>query len=144
MAKGKKTGGRNFQPGNNANPKGRPRLPEEVKAARRACGEKILRSLTKHLQGDRTKLKAIVEDLNTPMLDLAVARVVYNAATKGDPASIKIILECVLGKNPDKLAHELKAPPALIIEVPADKPTDAETSDKTTTFDDESPDTMPQ
>lgn len=45
MAKGKKTGGKNFQKGISGNPKGRPKLPEDLKAALRMSKERLQRAI---------------------------------------------------------------------------------------------------
>jgi len=72
MAPGRKTGGRNFLPGNTA-AKGRPSVPHDLKELRKTQLEAFLRRGFEFGSMDQAKLKQVLNDPTSPALDLTLA-----------------------------------------------------------------------
>ena len=102
MAKGKKTGGRNFtgQPG-----PGRPRLPKAVKEARKLT--KVEFESVVHAMSfmTRAELKAKMKDPTTTVLELMVGALASEAVNRGDHNRMEFIHNRMVGKVPDKVQH---------------------------------------
>lgn len=97
MAIGKKTGGRNFEPGKSGNPKGRPRLPEDIKEARALNQIELTRILNKYLYMPIEEIKRELAKPNTPALEVAVGKVLAAAINKGDQKRLDFILSRTVG-----------------------------------------------
>ncbi len=103
MAKGKKTGGRNFVPGVVTNPNGRPKIPPEVKTLRKLTTESLAEIGDLILQGDKPRLHEIANSLTEPAIRVAYAKATINAMVKGDLSTLELILNRVVGKVKDKV-----------------------------------------
>lgn len=103
MALGKKTGGRNFEPGVVTNPNGRPKLPEDIKEARKLNKEEIERLLNSYLGLTQEELKSKLQDPKTPTLELLMARIVVEAIKKGDERRLDFLLNRLIGPVPKSL-----------------------------------------
>jgi len=99
MAKGKKTGGRNFAFGNCANPLGAKAHDPVLKAVRRLTRAEIADIGTLLLDQNYTELERIAKDPNTPALRLLIIKVVSQAIVKGDSRAMQIILDAFAGKQ---------------------------------------------
>jgi hypothetical protein len=124
MARGKKTGGRDFQPGVSGNPKGKPPLPQEIRDFRNAAKEdvihefKYLWSLTDYqleevagikvsIGSDGRETEEKVEN-DTPALRKAFAKIILKAIKQGNMFEIDKILDRVIGKVKEEHDHNLK------------------------------------
>jgi hypothetical protein len=119
MAKGKKTGGKDFPRGESGNPNGRPVLPPEVKALKSVTNETIKEVMDLLLEKDITALEELAESDTEPALKVLYAAGVLRAIKEGDPAHIEPVLNRVLGKpkesvqlsgdkeNPVEVKHSL-------------------------------------
>lgn len=124
MPKGKKYGGRDFLPGNNANPKGRPKKTEELRAIEKAVGDKLA-DIARLLIIDAQEAATVLRNPNASLLEHFVA----SALTKRDAGVIFAILDRVLGKPKQRteIVTE-RAPIVLSYQNPkiSDKPLDIE------------------
>lgn len=102
MARGMKTGGRDFKPGH-PYAGGRPPLPPEVKEARKLTAAELIRELTRRLRNNKGELEALIDNPETPMLTVIVCRVIKQAGDNGNIPSIELVLNRILGKVPDKV-----------------------------------------
>lgn len=84
MAKGKKTGGKDFLPSNNANPSGRPKTDQEIKLLQNYTKSELNRVFHSLLHGDTSKCFAVKHDPNATILEIAIAKVLENFALYGD------------------------------------------------------------
>lgn len=101
MAKGRKTGGRDFVPGQSGNPAGKPPTPEDVKNARKENTSEVTRILTKHLAMSRDQLAGVVRNPATTSMELLVAGILLKAITAGDHSRAQFIFDRAFGKVPD-------------------------------------------
>ena len=105
MAKGRKTGGKNFMPGVVTNPNGRPRLPEDIKTIRELTQAEFTRVSNKYLQMSSEEIEAIVKEPSTPMLELMVASIISKAVIYGDQNRLNLLLDRLIGKVPIPVAR---------------------------------------
>lgn len=111
MAKGRKTGGKDFVPGDER--AGRPRLPDDVKAVKKLTTTEFQRILNQYLWLDEESLRAAMKDPSCTMLEKMVASVMVKGITLGDPARMEILVTRLIGKVTDKV--EVKTPVPFVI-----------------------------
>jgi hypothetical protein len=98
MAVGRKTGGKNFKPGQCGNPSGRPKVPEDVKAARELNKAGVQLAASKLANMTVTQLRAMIQDPNTPVLEMMFGSVILKCITTGDSGRLELILNRTAGK----------------------------------------------
>ncbi len=105
MARGKKTGGRDFQPGHKHTVKGgRPKTTPEMRVARDMTQTTFMALVQRFLVMDRTELQRVIKDPATPMLDVIVGSIVAKAATGSDHQRLDFLITRIIGKvkEPDQ------------------------------------------
>ena len=100
MAKGRKTGGRDFQKGYKP-PGGRPKHPEDILKVRPLTNVEFQAILNSYLTMDKDELKALAEAPGTPMLRVIMANLILSAG-KGDQFRLEFMLNRLIGKVPDQ------------------------------------------
>jgi hypothetical protein len=105
MAKGKKTGGRDFVPGVVTNPNGRPPLSPEAKAIRKLTADKLEEIGDLILDGNKVQLNAISSSLEESAIRVAYAKAALNAMAKGDLSMLEMILNRVVGRVKERVEH---------------------------------------
>ena len=108
MAKGKKTGGRDFKPGQSGNPKGGPGLPKDLRDARKINQRELERVINLYLYMDRASLNEAIKDPKTPMVEIIAASIIAQAAQKGDQQRLEFILARMIGKVTERIEVEAK------------------------------------
>jgi hypothetical protein len=106
-----------FKPGQSGNPGGRPKLPEDIKKARKLNQVELERAVNHLLFCTRDELQAIVKNPETPMLEVMVASIMAQAATKGDQMRLEFVLARLIGKVKDQL--EVTVPTPFVIRRPS-------------------------
>jgi len=105
MAKGIKTGGRNFKKGHKFG-KGAPRLSAEVKAIRKISISEVVDIFNKYLLCDINDLIKIIKDKkNISVFEYALCRALQKAIAKGDFNIILEIFNRLIGKVTEKIDH---------------------------------------
>ncbi len=112
MGKGFKAGGKDWKPGESGNPNGRPKVPSDVKQARKLNKVKVERILNRFLAMDRQELERIKTDPSTPILDLFVAGLVAKGVSQGDHKRLEFIFDRLVGKVTEKVHHSVSRPNA--------------------------------
>lgn len=105
MAKGQKTGGRDFPPGVSGNPHGRPKVPDDVRAAREADAIELARVLHHVLGLTKKELTARFKDPKTPALERMIVQLVRSACWGGNPYRVGFLLK-QLGPLPTALSDD--------------------------------------
>lgn len=103
MARGKKTGGRDFKPGESGNPAGQTPLPADIKEARKLNKQEIERVLNKFLHLPLEELAAFVQDKRSPVLESLVARILLEAIKRGDQVRLEWVFQRLVGKIEEKI-----------------------------------------
>lgn len=106
MAKGKKTGGRNFAPGNKLG--GRPPTPPELKAARRLTKTAFEALINRHLWANDDELAATLEDPAVPAVEKLLASILAEGIRVGDAGRMEWIAQRLIGKVKDVVELETK------------------------------------
>lgn len=109
MAKGKKTGGRDFQPGQSGNPSGRPPEPEDIKKARSLTKNEYTRIANKYLWMDLESFGKELKRKDLSMFEKAVMQMIQHAAA-GCERRFEQILARMIGKPRDKMEVTLPQP----------------------------------
>lgn len=88
---------RMFKKGQSGNPLGRPRMSEDERKARLLNKVEFERVLNRYIRMSMLEIKARVEDPKTPSLEQIVAKVIYEAAKRGDERRLSFILDRLIG-----------------------------------------------
>lgn len=100
MAKGVKTGGRDFKPGQSGNPNGRPPLPEEVRIARSLNKAEFERIVNEYIHMSLVEIQDRAKDPSTSALEVIIAKIVAEAIKRGDERRLGFILDRLIGPVP--------------------------------------------
>jgi hypothetical protein len=84
MAKGRKTGGRDFLPANTANLNGRPKTPEEIKLLQNYTKSEINRVFHALINGDTSQCFQVKHNPQSTILEQGIAKVLESFALYGD------------------------------------------------------------
>lgn len=98
MAKGRKSGGRDFLPGNKANPKGRPRTPDDIREVRRKNKFDVERLLDQMVRMTKDEVIQLIKEPETPALTVMLGSVIVKAVGNGDQHRLEFILNRLIGK----------------------------------------------
>ncbi len=107
MAKGKKTGGRDFKKGYVSNPNGRPKLPEDLRVIKRLTQSEITSLISKYLQLTRDELTRAAQDKSLPIIELYIASVIQKGVIGGDTLRLNFLFDRTIGKVADKIEAQL-------------------------------------
>ena len=115
IAKGRKTGGRNFEKGGVSNPKGGGALSPRVRAIRKITLEHIEEVADVILDSNLEKLKEMASHPDASVLKVWLAKSAAEGIRKGDLQSLTTILDRVMGKPKER--HEVSGVDGAPIEV---------------------------
>lgn len=89
-----------FQPGASGNPGGRPKLPPEIRAARKAAMAQLITLIASHFGMTKKAAKAAKKKPEITMLECAVMEFA-DRAVKGDVNAFRYLMELMVGKVPE-------------------------------------------
>lgn len=112
MAKGKKTGGADFQPGQSGNPGGRPAIPADIKEARKLTQIEFEKLVNKYIWLTQAGFGEAAEDQSISMFERMIGSIVQKACNEGDHQRLNFLLDRLIGKVTEKM--EIKAEPFIV------------------------------
>lgn len=105
MTLGRKTGGRDFEPGKSGNPDGRPPLAPKVRKLKKLNQKEFISLVSKYMRKTFSDLETLAQDPETNALDLMVISLITNTIRAGDYNRLNFLLDRTIGKVKEK--HEL-------------------------------------
>jgi hypothetical protein len=105
VARGKKTGGKDFYKGQPGGP-GRPPLPEDIKKARELNKDELTRVLNDFIYLSKGEIEEKILNSSTPMLELLVASILKKGIDFGDHMRLSFLLDRLVGKVKEVVEHE--------------------------------------
>lgn len=109
MTKGRKTGGKDFEPGNPGGP-GQPPIPPELKAARRLNKVEFETMANRYIWSTAAELAAALANPETPALERVLVQILTEAAIHGDQAKAEFFLNRLIGKVKDEVEVSIVKP----------------------------------
>jgi len=106
MARGKKTGGRNFLPGN----PGRPKTDPNVRLIKRLTTDKIIEGISRIVHMTVDELKQLATNPQATGLELALGKILVEAIKTGDHQRIEFLMNRTVGKVTEKIEHKMPVP----------------------------------
>ena len=98
-----KTGGRNIEKGQVLNPIGGNAHNPEVRMVRKLTNEQVIELSTIILEGNPQKLRDVMNDKSSTVLQVAIASALNKAIIRGDMAAVNALLDRILGKVKDRV-----------------------------------------
>lgn len=113
MAKGKKTGGRDWKPGERGGT-GRKPMPPEVKASAKLTRTEVQAVMANYIHMDMETLQKKIKDKSLPMIDHMVMMICYKAWKDGCHQRLNFMFDRLIGKV--KEVKEIQLAKPVIIE----------------------------
>lgn len=110
MAKGVKTGGRDFKPGHDQPGPGRPPYPKEVREASKLTRILFEGTLNKLINMNISELESYTQDSSVPAIEVILASILQRAIRDGDHTRLDFILNRLIGKVKEKIDVDLPKP----------------------------------
>lgn len=107
MARGKKTGGKNWQPGQSGNPAGGPGLPQDLRDTRKMTSADVTRILTMLM--DLSPTERLAYQPKTTLEEIVLS-LVGKAIEDGCTNRLNLLFDRIIGKVKDKLEVTLPTP----------------------------------
>lgn len=109
MANGRKTGGRNFQPGNKLG-KGRPPLADELKEIKNLDKDIFKKTISKFMDMDVENLKEFLDQVKTQkvkVFDAYIASMIAKGMQNQDVSIMEWLATRSVGKVKDEVDHNI-------------------------------------
>lgn len=106
MATGFKSGGRNFQKGVVTNPKGRPRIPEDLKDAGRLTKPELERLMNKMLSMQPGELTKQLKSGELTCKEMLIGTIISKGIIHGDQHRLDFILNRLIGKVKEQVEYD--------------------------------------
>lgn len=102
MARGRKTGGRDFRPGVSGNPGGRKPMSPEMKAVRKLTPSYIQTLISRFLRMSREEFQRYLSFGDPNIAEIAVSAIIAKAISEGDYMRLDFLLDRVIGRVIDQ------------------------------------------
>ena len=106
MAKGKKTGGKDFVPGDKR--AGRPSKPDDLKKASKLTRTEAEAILVEFMRMNIDELEAVLKDRKRPVMHHIIGRIALMAIKNGDQSRMGFLLDRTIGKVPTEVTVGIK------------------------------------
>ncbi len=94
--------GRLWKKGESGNPDGRPKIPDDIKIARKLTAVEFERICGVLFSMSKRQLKDLIEDDNTPVLTALIATILEKGITESSRNELNYFIERFLGKVPEQ------------------------------------------
>ena len=98
MAKGFKSGGRDWKPGETGH-----QLPSDLRRARRLNKVEFERIANKYFYSSKEEIAKAMSEEGVPAIEFAVCKVIVEAAKHGDTKRLSFLLDRLLGKPKESI-----------------------------------------
>lgn len=99
-----------FKKGQSGNPGGKPKLPDDIKQARKLSQIELERTINKLIYLPRSELKQVIENPATPMFEIMIASIIAQASQKGDQLRLDFVLNRMIGKVKEPVEVTIQKP----------------------------------
>lgn len=113
MARGRKTGGRDFKPGQSGNPNGKPKMSPEFKALKCLTASEYNKLVSSAFTLKDNEIQSLLDDPNISSLHKAFAHAVLIGRMTGDLNRLNYITDRVFGKVKEKIEVKQVKPTVL-------------------------------
>lgn len=114
MAKGKKTGGKDFVPGKSGNINGRPSIPKELRDLKKYTAEELEELITTLFNATDAEIEEIIRDPAAPRIKKLMAQVLEKSYESGNMSQVDMVLSRIIGKVREKVDHFVFKPSVLV------------------------------
>jgi len=104
-SKQKKKHAGQYKKGVSGNPKGRPKLPGEIKTAKVVNQIEMFRIMNKFAYMSTAEIKNLLHASDTPMIEIVAARLYIEAGKKGDHHRLGFVFDRLIGSVPQRTEH---------------------------------------
>lgn len=108
----RKPNGKLWVKGESGNPKGRPKIPPEIKAMRQLTNLEFSRLANKFLCMTKDEIQECIKDPRASVLELMIASIISKGLSQGDQIRLNALLERIIGKVPTPVVNQID--PALL------------------------------
>lgn len=98
MAKGFKSGGKNFEKGIVTNPRGRPPLPEEYKKIQKLNADQVKAMIAKFAVMTLDEMRQYLDSGKAPVFEVMIGTIINKCIEEGDHARLNFLLDRTIGK----------------------------------------------
>lgn len=107
--KRRKTGGKNFQPGNTFG-KGRPLIPEDLKQVRTLKKDEAERLIIMLMSYTTAELRKVIGNEKTPAMHKLIAKIILKGVLHGDSQRMEFLFNRTIGRVLEKIEHTIPTP----------------------------------
>jgi hypothetical protein len=108
-----------WKPGQTGNPKGRGRLPPEIKQLKILSTMELMAGMNEIIRLNVSELKERMNDPNITSLEAGICKILFLAITKGDHIRMDFILNRLIGKSKETIEIQQTAIAERIKEISA-------------------------
>lgn len=105
-----------WKKGQSGNPSGKQKLPADLRSVAMITSEELKRLISKHFRFKIPELHKIVEDPESPAINVVLASTILEAAKKGDVQRAEYLFMRLVGRVTEKV--EVQYPEPVVIERP--------------------------
>lgn len=98
-----------WKKGQSGNPSGQPKLPEDIKAARKLTTIEFERAVNKYLYQDKAAITKAAADPSTPVIELLITSILHKAVVLGDEKRLAFLLDRIIGKVKERMEIEVES-----------------------------------
>jgi uncharacterized protein DUF5681 len=114
MPKEKKLVGRTWKKGESGNPKGRPPVPADIRAAQKLNRVALARVLDRMINYTQRELEQILMNPNSGILETAVGAILLKSIEEADHMRLNFILDRLIGRVKDEVEHSFPRPTIIV------------------------------